>query len=125
MEIQRKPFQIVLIEQIFYPFTFVLGLVLVISYVMPAVAKISPFETKYVVYGFFGFGAAGFYGLLYIWLPYTLIRIWSSANQYTKGILFYLFKAYSGIAFVVLVGSAHYSLYYLPEIFNALLSYNK
>ena len=125
MDIQRKPFQIVLIEQIFYPFIFVLGVVLLISFVMPGVAKISSLETRYIVYGFIGFGIAGLYGMLYLWLPYTLIRVWLSASTHLKGISFYLFKAYAGILFVCLVASALYSLYYLPEIFNAVLSQNK
>ena len=125
MDTQRKPFQIVLIEQIFYPFIFVLGVVLLISYGMPAVAKISIHETKYIVYGFLGFGIAGLYGMLYIWLPYTLIRVWLSANKHSNGIPFYLFKAYAGILFLCLAVSALYSLYYFPEIFNAVLSHNK
>ena len=125
MDIRRKPFQIVLIEQLFYPFTVVLGITLLIFFVMPAILKMSAFEAEYIVYGFFGFGILGFYSLLYIWLPYTSIRIWFSASQYTKGVLFYIFKAYSGIVFICLVGSALYALYYLPEVFDAVVLHNK
>jgi hypothetical protein len=124
MEVSRKPFQVILIEQLFYPFLFTLGLFLLVQYGMIAAAKNINIEAEYIVYGFLGLFILCLYGMLYIWLPYTCIRLWNSASIHSQGPLLYMYKIYAGVVFVVLVVSALVSFVYLPEVINEIQSHN-
>lgn len=120
MSINRTPWKIILFEQLASIIALVIFLVIFISIAPKLLAKSSLFSSEVSTYIYVGTVLISLFGWLYIWLPYTCVRIWKSASLNAQNLVLYLFKSYSLIAFLILVGSAILTLPQLPEIIGQL-----
>jgi len=81
----RKPFQILLIEQIFYPLIWIFGLAILINIAPEIIVKNTEWEPKktgaYLAFIFIFLIQL----ILSTWIPYTCYRLIKSANRYYAG----------------------------------------
>jgi len=103
MEVVRKPFQIILIEHIFYPLLALIAVTLFGKYGGVALGMYSGVNVETAS----EFIAYSMLGLLLIIFSYFLIygsvRLWFSAKKYSEGWKRKFYQGYGGTVFVLAV----------------------
>jgi len=120
MNIARTPIQIILIEQVFHSLLLMIGLTFHLHYGPVLIAKLTPFNSAIATYIFISVLLIPIFTWFYLWLPYTSVRIWRSTSEHSTRTMTYIYKAYSGLVFLVLSISGLSALPAIPEIIQEL-----
>lgn len=120
MEINKRPLKIIVQEQFGSAILLVLVLAIFIGFAPRILIIGLSLSVETSTYIYVGTLLVCLFGWFYVWLPYTCVRIWKSAKKYTQDYALYFFRAYSIVAFIVLVGSAVTAIPVIPEMINQL-----
>lgn len=123
MKVTRKPFQIFLIEQLFYPLLIFISAVLLYTYGAKVLVRYPyvSIETGALILG--SMILIPFMLTLHVWIPYSCVRLWVSAGDYCKGFGRYLWRGYSGLVFAVLAGLGLIYLFQITDIIQGVREY--
>jgi predicted nucleotide-binding protein (sugar kinase/HSP70/actin superfamily) len=107
----RRPFQILLIEQIFYPLTWIIGLSLLVNIAPEIIVKNTELEPK---------KTGTYLALIFIfmiqlilstWIPYTCYRVIKSTKQHYTGFKNTAWQCYGyGIGLITTIQTIYFLL---------------